>query len=63
MKYSVVIIQVSHKVCNEVKETNIFDNLFQAQEFVDEFNTLQYIMSRAHTDPMMIAMNPLPFAG
>lgn len=44
-------------------ETNTFDNLTQAQDFVNEYNALQYIMSRTHTNPVMIAMNPLPFAG
>jgi len=59
MKYSVVIIQVSHKVCNEVMETNIFDNVEQAQQFVNDFNAVQLIMP---TDPRLVAMNPIAFA-
>lgn len=63
MKYSVAIIAVYHKVANEFKEQKIFDTITEANQFVNDWNALQFIQTRTNTDPVIVAMNPLPFGG
>lgn len=63
MKYSVAIIAVYHRTANEVKEQKVFNTLTEASQFVNDWNALQYIQTRSNTDPIIMAMNPLPFGG
>jgi hypothetical protein len=61
MKYSVAIIAVYHRTANEVKEQKVFDTLTEATQFVNDWNALQFIQTRTNSDPIIVAMNPLPF--
>ena len=61
MKYSVAIIAVYHRTANEVKEQKVFDTLTEATQFVNDWNALQFIQTRTNSDPIIDAMNPLPF--
>ena len=61
MKYSVAIIAVYHRSANEVKEQKVFDTLTEATQFVNDWNALQFIQTRTNSDPIIVAMNPLPF--
>jgi len=61
MKYSVAIIAVYHRTANEFKGEHVFATLTEATQFVNDWNAVQYIQTRTNTDPIIIAMNPLPF--
>lgn len=61
MKYSVAIIAVYHRTANEVQGEHVFDTLAEAKQFVNDWNAVQFIQTRTNTDPIIVAMNPLPF--
>lgn len=61
MKYSVAIIKVYHGVSNEVGDEHVFDTKDEAKNFVNAWNTMQYVMGSNPSDPRVVAMDPIPF--